>query len=245
MGCSCRTWMWFDPARRASRERLSNKCKFLPGITLSSGDILFPFSQLRSLTEEDWVDGHYRRPSCGRGALYGILAIGILLDALKIQSNRLIAYSLVGAGLALAVAAFQVTRIFVSARPRLSRSLAKILLFVAAATALVGGPKLYSAWQLHEMLLAAQSEIQKQLPKKVDVYTTLIDVQVGFTAWTYLYEVTIPKSKFDLAALERIVRRDVCASDMNKRMSDGVSYNHEYRDKAGSILGQFEIARCP
>jgi hypothetical protein len=114
--------------------------------------------------------------------------------------------------------------------------------------ALFGGIELFRAWRLHQMLLIAQSEIQKQLPKKIDDDTTLVGVRVGYTDWTYVYDVTARKSAIDAPALQRLesqIRRGVCASDMSARLRDGVSYNYEYRDTTGVMITKFQITSCP
>ncbi len=104
----------------------------------------------------------------------------------------------------------------------------------------------YQKWRLHQTLLIAQSAIQKKLPLKYNDDFTLVGVKVGYTDWTYQYRVTIPQIDFDLPAVEKEVRKSVCASDMRAMLNDGVSYIYEYHYQYFyNVIGRFEITSCP
>ena len=118
----------------------------------------------------------------------------------------------------------------------------KVLVFALAFVGIIGPfitKELYRAWEVHQKLLAWQVDVQKQLPKELDADTTVVGVRVGFTTWTYLYNV--PRRK-NISALEQEIREGVCAD--NRAMDDGVSYSHEYRDQSGALLIRFETSSC-
>jgi hypothetical protein len=120
-----------------------------------------------------------------------------------------------------------------------------LICLVVGAVGVFVGKELLRTRQLHQMLLTAQSEVQKKLPMKVNDYMTLVGVNVGYTEWTYLYRVSLRQSDIKMPALEREVRKSVCVSNMKAMLKDGVSYGYEYRDTTGTLLGRLEITACP
>ena len=104
---------------------------------------------------------------------------------------------------------------------------------------------LYAKWGLHQKLVAEQMEVQKQLPKQLNYRTTHTDVVVGFTSVTNIYKVIEPKSSIDLVDLETRLRKLSCVGNRRARIKEGASYNYEYRDTAGDLVGMFEVASCP
>ena len=172
-----------------------------------------------------------------------LAAIGFDLKAPVSPDDRWVIYFIVGVASSTAVMAFHGARKFVADRPAV-KSLVRSGVTLAVGLALVaGGPKLYRKWQLHQTMITAQSEFQKQLPKTIDGNTTLVSVNVGYTDWTYSYTVTGRKP--DLDALEGQVREGVCASGMKTLIAAGASYRYEYRNASGAIIGKINVASCP
>jgi hypothetical protein len=104
--------------------------------------------------------------------------------------------------------------------------------------------ELYRVWELHHTLLTAQLKVGKHMPLKVSPYLTLVDARVGVTALTFLHAVTGPKGSTDFTALERVVRKNVCASPLKSLIGNGASFNYEYRDTSHELIRLFEIASC-
>ncbi len=119
------------------------------------------------------------------------------------------------------------------------------LLSIGGVIALVGGIQIYDKWQLHQKLLAEQVEVQQQIPKQLNYRTTHVGVLVGFTSLTNLYKVAAPKSEIDLVALEARLRNNSCTGHKKAMIREGATYNYEYRDTSGDLIGRFEIASCP
>jgi hypothetical protein len=88
-------------------------------------------------------------------------------------------------------------------------------------------------------------EVQNRLPMRLNEYTTLTAVRVGYTDRTYQYAITIRGSDADFAALERQIRTGACASDMRSMISEGILYRYEYRDASNAVVRHFEISSCP
>lgn len=106
-----------------------------------------------------------------------------------------------------------------------------LIVAIAAMPSLLGGRWLYHAWQLHQILLAAQA--QQKLPKNVDV-------RIGLRTWTYVHQVNLHAP----LPLEREIRKDVCA-DVSEMIGRGASYNYEYIDTSGTLVGRVEVNSCP
>src|ERR1700693_5115306 len=85
--------------------------------------------------------------------------------------------------------------------------------------------------RMHEILVAAQGELAKQLPKRIDQWNTLVETRVSGTNVTYVYRTSLSKSQIDLAAHERGLRESVCKTDMATMMRSGASYTYEYWDR--------------
>jgi hypothetical protein len=120
-----------------------------------------------------------------------------------------------------------------------------LALLVVGIIGSLAAKELYGAWEMHQTLLAAQAKVLKHIPLKVSPYLTLVDVHVGVTALTFLHAVTGPKGNTDFDALERRVRDNFCASALKALISDGGSFNYEYRDTSHELVRRFEIASCP
>jgi hypothetical protein len=135
-------------------------------------------------------------------------------------------------------------------RPKTALSLTrtKVMLLVCVvigAITLIGMKEFYGAWQLHQTLVLQRIERMKQVPWRIDASTTLIDIRVGFKSWTEVYETRVPKNRIDIPAFEREIRSSLCSSNVRTMISDGVSYNYEYRDPSKAPITRIEISSCP
>jgi hypothetical protein len=119
-----------------------------------------------------------------------------------------------------------------------------ILVLLGIGVAWDGASYVYDKWDLHQTLEAQRDKERERLPRRLNASTTLTDVSVGLTSLTRLYRVTVQQNKVDLPTFGANLRRLMCANEaaMIKR---GASYDFEYRDIAGNLVGRFEISSCP
>ena len=177
------------------------------------------------------------------------IAGSVLLESILplAWQSKAIGYGVAGISLGIAVSAFHFTRQFVTGHPVTKRYFAAVAALACFVLLVFGATMFYPKWQLHQTMVAAQAAFQKQLPQKIDSDMLLVAVKVGFTDWTYVYDLTgqIPTPE-NLRASENTTRRSVCASNMKSRLREGASYVYQYRE-AGSdrLVYQFEIASCP
>jgi hypothetical protein len=139
-------------------------------------------------------------------------------------------------------------------RPRLHippsfRPAAQIPLLLMIGLFIVGGSfPLYKMWTVHSSLVAEQSDLQRQLPKKINRYHTLTDVQVGVREITMFYEISARKRDIDLAAfraaLDRWVRSYSCADSRRANIREGATYSFEFWDSSRELIGRLEVASC-
>jgi hypothetical protein len=121
---------------------------------------------------------------------------------------------------------------------------AAALFIVVGVAALLGTKEFYRTWQLHQTLLEKQAEMQTNLPMRLNDNMTWVGVRAGLTTLTYIVNVTT--RNIDPLALEAAAREILCASsDAKHKISEGASYNYEYRDRSSATIAQFEIASCP
>jgi len=110
-----------------------------------------------------------------------------------------------------------------------------------------------NVFQNLEVLKLAQEELTKDLPKKIDPYTTLVAVTTKDLTLIYTYEInTGSKSdeavqKEDHNRMQKAVTRGTCHS--SKRFLDsGISLSYLYNSaKSKAKLFQFDISKkdCP
>lgn len=98
---------------------------------------------------------------------------------------------------------------------------------------------------IHALALAEQAKFEKQIPKALNAFTTLVDAHAGLASFTTEYVVTIPRDKIgDLGALERKVRTRTCAEN-GAKVQSGLSYIYVYRRPDGSNITHVEVSSCP
>ena len=90
--------------------------------------------------------------------------------------------------------------------------------------------------------------LNRNLPKRLDAYTSLTGVRANGTMLEYSHEVTIPAAQVDAGAqgkLREAVTNDVCSNpEIVMMVKAGAIYRYIYRDSRGIVVAQFDIARC-
>ncbi len=102
-----------------------------------------------------------------------------------------------------------------------------------------------------EMFLAGTdrsvAEIKATVPRKIDDFTTLIDIARTGLVVTYSHELNAGANALPsdfLARAKALLARNACKSEgMTKGMGIGMVYRYTYRDAAGSHIGGFDITR--
>jgi len=116
---------------------------------------------------------------------------------------------------------------------------------VALLIVIIGVAPMYYVWRVHQTLLTEQAILQPQLSKRSSSIASLIEVHVGLMSFTSVYRLSVPARNIDFPALEREVRKKLCASDRRANVSGGAAYKYEYRDNADKRVDAFESASCP
>jgi hypothetical protein len=62
------------------------------------------------------------------------------------------------------------------------RKVAFLAFIVIGISGTFGAKEFYRVWEMHKTLLTDQAKVQ--LPMRINAYTTLVDVRVGFRSWT-------------------------------------------------------------
>lgn len=125
---------------------------------------------------------------------------------------------------------------------RTARRYKRLLIFVGAFVAWLGVTALYEKWQLHEAVLAEHAQLQKQVPRKINKYVSLVDTRAGFTSLTRIFRLEIPS--VDASAFEKSVRKNVCAIKA-EHIRSGITYVSEYRNASDNLMARFVIDSCP
>lgn len=102
-----------------------------------------------------------------------------------------------------------------------------------------------TASEIQAALFQAADQLKSKLPMTIDSETTLVDVRVDGTEFTYVYSL-----RGDLASSSAIqdgLEQRVCSSEMAVAIGAGVSYAFEYwtRNPDRYRIGRFRVARCP
>jgi hypothetical protein len=120
--------------------------------------------------------------------------------------------------------------------PPASSQRSRTMLIGAIVLLLIGAAPAYLLWQ-HQTLLAEQTALQRQLPRKISDTITLTSVRLELTHLTLIYHLSVPRTSIDFPALESDERRRICASKFS-------NYRQEYWDRSGNFVGRFEIGSC-
>jgi hypothetical protein len=99
--------------------------------------------------------------------------------------------------------------------------------------------------EVHAIALTEQAKFEKQIPKPLNAFTTLVAARAGLVSFTREYLVTPPKEELiDLGAFERRLRAGTCAENRVK-VQRGLSYIYVYRRADGSDIIRIEVSSCP
>jgi hypothetical protein len=106
------------------------------------------------------------------------------------------------------------------------------------------GYVVYSKWA-EEGLRRTEADMKSNLPLRVDLNTTLVDVKYERTHSTYWYVIDKP-DQFDPQETARQVQIGVCtnAENSSTMKKEGFSYEYHYRTKDGLALTDFKITSC-
>jgi hypothetical protein len=124
------------------------------------------------------------------------------------------------------------------------------LLYVAIVLSALVAYRVYSEYagpRFEEGLHKLEADTKKMLPRKVDEFTTWVDVKYERSKSIYWYVIDKKDGAVDSRELEQNVRSQLCANaDAFRTIREkSFSFEYHYVDKAQVSLAQFTIATCP